>query len=356
MDKRDVLQALSTVRLPDGRSLLESGHVQDVLIERHRSGDHVAVLVDQDWDGGAPPEPVLAAVSAALAPLPGVASARAVPRPRALAERAQAFRPSRRPPSGLPPTARVLGIVSAKGGVGKSTVTVNLAVAFARRGRRVALLDLDIYGFSVPDLMELRELPRPIAGKMSAPLAHGVHVMSLAFFVRGNAPVAWRGPMLGKAIRQFVTDTLWSDEELVLLDLPPGTGDVLMDVLADFPGAEFLVVTTPDRLAARVAERAATLAQRLDHGVLGVVENMAYAVCPHCGGEIRLLGEGGGDALTAALGCDVLARLPFFPPPASGHIHPRASPGGDLYDRLAETIEQRLAARPHAPPKEVPSR
>lgn len=169
-----------------------------------------------------------------------------------------------------------ISIASGKGGVGKSTVAVNLAVALAREGKKVGLVDADIYGFSVPDMMGIDERPG-IDGKEIIPVErHGVKVISMAFFVEENAPVIWRGPMLGKMLTNFFTEVQWGELDYLLLDLPPGTGDVALDVHSMLPSSKEIIVTTPHPTAAFVAARAGAMAKHTEHTILGVIENMSY--------------------------------------------------------------------------------
>ncbi|ADU51614.1 ATPase-like, ParA/MinD [Thermaerobacter marianensis DSM 12885] len=358
MNKRDVLQQVARVRLDDGSHPLADGRVQDVLVEMHGNRAHVAILVDETWDGGSPPPEVQDRLREAVLAMPGVASVRVVPRPRpkgrgvtvpgaAPPGPAAGARggPAARLPEGLE-GARFVAVASGKGGVGKSSVSVNLAVALARRGLRVAILDCDIYGFSVPALIGLERPPALDAdGKVIPGHGHGVDVMSMDFFVQNNSPVAWRGPMLGKALRQFLYDTAWNHPDVVVLDLPPGTGDVALDVQQQFPPMDVLIVTTPDPFAARVAERAGSMAKKMGHRVMGVVENMAYRECSGCGRQEYLLGRGGGDAVAAALGTQVLARIPMEPPPPglrTDGLFPPASGAGRAYEELADAVTTRM--------------
>lgn len=176
-----------------------------------------------------------------------------------------------------------IAIASGKGGVGKSTVTVNLAVALARKGKKVGLIDADIYGFSIPDMMGIEEGPIVEEGTIIPVERFGVKVMSMGFFIRENSPVIWRGPMLGKMLRQFFSDVGWGELDYMLLDLPPGTGDVALDVHQMLPHSKEIIVTTPHATAAFVAARAGSMALQTEHEILGVIENMAYYECSECG-------------------------------------------------------------------------
>jgi len=196
---------------------------------------------------------------------------------------------------------RVYAVASGKGGVGKSSVTVNLAAAMAARGLSVGVLDADIYGHSVPRMMGTTERPTQVESMILPPVAHDVRVISIAMFTQGNTPVVWRGPMLHRALQQFLADVYWGDLDVLLLDLPPGTGDVAISVAQMLPGAELLVVTTPQLAAAEVAERAGAVASQTHQRIAGVIENMSYLVCAHCGEQTEVFGSGGGATVAAAL-------------------------------------------------------
>ena len=213
---------------------------------------------------------------------------------------------------------RVYAVASGKGGVGKSSVTVNLAAAMAARGLSVGLLDADIYGHSVPRMMGTADRPTQVESMILPPIAHDVKVISIAQFTQGNAPVIWRGPMLHRALQQFLADVYWGDLDVLLLDLPPGTGDVAISVAQLIPNAEILVVTTPQMAAAEVAERAGAIALQTRQRIVGVVENMSGLVLPD-GTTMQIFGEGGGnqvaERLTRAVGADVplLGQIPLDP-------------------------------------------
>lgn len=197
---------------------------------------------------------------------------------------------------------KVYAIVSGKGGVGKSSVTVNLAVALAAAGHKVGVLDADIYGHSVPRMLGVTGLPTPVENMIMPPTGHGVKVISTGMFTKGNAPIVWRGPMLHRAMQQFLADVFWGDLDYLLLDLPPGTGDVAISLAQLLPGAELIVVTTPQLAAAEVAERAGALAAQTRQRIAGVIENMSYLLCPHCGERMDVFGSGGGKKVAASLG------------------------------------------------------
>ena len=211
---------------------------------------------------------------------------------------------------------RVYAVTSGKGGVGKSSVTANLAAAMAAQGLSVGVVDADIYGFSIPRMLGVDRVPTQLDGMIVPPVAHGVKVISIGMFVEDKQPVVWRGPMLHRAVQQFLSDVFWGDLDVLLLDLPPGTGDVTISVAQLLPNAEILVVTTPQTAAAEVAERTGLIATQTNQKVVGVIENMSYM--PQAdGSRLEIFGSGGGgrvsDSLTRTLGYEVplLAQLPL---------------------------------------------
>jgi len=205
---------------------------------------------------------------------------------------------------------RVIGVSSGKGGVGKSTVTVNLAVALAKAGHSVGLLDADVYGFSVPKMLGTDHDPIILGDVVVPTSAHGVKCLSMGYFVPDDQPVIWRGPMLHKAIQQFLTDAYWGQPDFLLVDMPPGTGDVALTLAEVMPRAEIIVVTTPQPAAQRVAQRSAFAARRLKLSVRGVVENMSWFTGDD-GTRYELFGAGGGETLAADLGIPLLGKVPL---------------------------------------------
>ncbi|MFE3177214.1 Mrp/NBP35 family ATP-binding protein [Amycolatopsis sp. NPDC059090] len=206
---------------------------------------------------------------------------------------------------------RVYCVASGKGGVGKSSVTVNLAVAMAERGLSVGVVDADIYGHSVPRMLGAREKPTKVDTMIMPPQAHGVKVISIGMFTPGNTPVVWRGPMLHRALQQFLADVFWGDLDILLLDLPPGTGDIAISVAQLIPNAEILVVTTPQQAAAEVAERAGAIAMQTRQRVAGVIENMSWLETP-TGERIEVFGAGGGQTVADSLSKSVGSTVPLL--------------------------------------------
>jgi ATP-binding protein involved in chromosome partitioning len=209
---------------------------------------------------------------------------------------------------------RVYCVASGKGGVGKSSVTVNLAVALAQEGLRVGVVDADVYGFSIPRMLGTERRPTQVDDMILPPLAHEVKVISIGMFVPGNQPVVWRGPMLHRALQQFLGDVFWGDLDVLLLDLPPGTGDIAISVAQLIPNAEILIVTTPQKAAAEVAERAGSIALQTHQRIAGVIENMSWLELPD-GTRQEVFGAGGGQVVA-----DSLTRLIGAPVPLLGQI------------------------------------
>src|SRR3954469_25860357 len=206
---------------------------------------------------------------------------------------------------------RVLLIASGKGGVGKSSVTANLAVALARRGRSVAVVDADVWGFSIPRMLGVDRPPVVIDQMLVPPEVHGVRCISMGFFAEEDQAVIWRGPMLHKALEQFLTDVYWDDPEYLLVDLPPGTGDISISLSQFLPRGEMVIVTTPQPAAQRVAQRAASMAEKVSLQVLGVIENMSWFTADD-GTRYELFGAGGGTTLAERIGVPLLGQIPLL--------------------------------------------
>jgi len=207
---------------------------------------------------------------------------------------------------------RVLAIASGKGGVGKSSVTTNLAVALAQRGHKVAAVDADVWGFSMPRMLGIDRPPTIIDDVIVPPDANGVTLISMGFFAREDQPVVWRGPMLHKALEQFLTDVHWGEPDFLVVDMPPGTGDIALSMAQFLPRAEVVIVTTPQPAAQKVAQRAAYMARKVNLQVVGVIENMSWFRCDH-DTTYNLFGEGGGEELAAQLDVPLLGQVPLVP-------------------------------------------
>ncbi|PGZ98919.1 chromosome partitioning protein ParA [Bacillus pseudomycoides] len=241
-----------------------------------------------------------------------------------------------------------LAVASGKGGVGKSTVSVNLAVSLARLGKKVGIVDADIYGFSVPDMMGIEKRP-VVRGDRIIPVERfGVKVISMGFFVEDNAPVIWRGPMLGKMLNHFFTEVEWGDLDYLVLDLPPGTGDVALDVHSMLPSCKEIIVTTPHPTAAFVAARAGAMALRTEHEIIGVVENMSYFESKVTGEKEYVFGKGGGEKLAEELQTVVLGEIPLQQPDWNAEefapsVYDEAHRIGVIYKQIAKQVIERAA-------------
>jgi ATP-binding protein involved in chromosome partitioning len=225
----------------------------------------------------------------------------------ALATRLRGGRPERTVQ--LDPTTRVIAIASGKGGVGKSTLTANIAAALAERGESVGVLDADVYGYSIPHVLGVTQRPIVVDSMIIPPVRGELKLMSIGFFAEDNGPIMWRGPMLHKALEQFLSDVHWGAIDTLVVDMPPGTGDVAISLGQLLPRAEAVIVTTPQPAAQKVAVRAAIMAQKTGMRITGVIENMSYLV----GTGQELFGAGGGDALAAEIEAPLLGRVPFDP-------------------------------------------
>jgi ATP-binding protein involved in chromosome partitioning len=236
---------------------------------------------------------------------------------------------------------RVYAVASGKGGVGKSSVTVNLAAALAARGLAVGVVDADIYGHSVPRMLGAEGAPTRVEDMIMPPQSHGVKVISIGMFTSGNAAVVWRGPMLHRALQQFLADVYWGDLDVLLLDLPPGTGDIAISVAQLLPNAEILVVTTPQTAAAEVAERAGAIALQTHQRVVGVIENMSWLELPD-GSRMEVFGAGGGEAVAESLTRTIGAQVPVL---GQIPLDTRVREGGDAGSPIVLTQPDAPAAK-----------
>jgi ATP-binding protein involved in chromosome partitioning len=346
--EEQVRAALHEVRDPEiGRPIDDLGMLAGVAIE----GERVTVDVLLTIAGCPLQDRITGDVTAALAPL-GVTDVDVRMSPMSEEQRSTLVGKLRGPSA--PQQQRtfftgsktvVIAVASGKGGVGKSSVTVNLAAALAAEGHRVGILDADVWGFSVPRMMGISG--RPVGfNDMILPLeSHGVKIISMGFFVDEETPVIWRGPMLHKAIEQFLGDVYWGDLDFLLCDLPPGTGDVSISLASFLPGASMLVVTTPQEAARKVAERAGKMAERTNLKPIGVIENMSWFVCPHCGERERIFGEGGGQEAADTLGVELLGQVPLLPALRTGGdvgvpivVSDPDSPAGEALREAARAI------------------
>jgi ATP-binding protein involved in chromosome partitioning len=316
-----VLEALRPVEDPEiHQSIVDLDMVKEVAIDGGRVAVTVALTV-----AGCPLKPeITRRVSEAIQPLDGVESVDVDltvmddEQRQAVASRLrqQHAAPADGKPARVNPftdaRTRVLAIASGKGGVGKSSVTTNLAVALARRGHKVAAVDADVWGFSMPRMLGIDHAPVVIDDVIIPPEANGVNLISMGFFAREDQPVVWRGPMLHKALEQFLTDVHWDEPDFLVVDMPPGTGDIALSMAQFLPRAEVIIVTTPQPAAQRVAQRAAYMSQKVNLDVMGVIENMSWFRGDD-GKAYELFGAGGGQELADQLGVPLLGQVPLVP-------------------------------------------
>ncbi|MQA16361.1 MAG: P-loop NTPase [Pseudonocardiaceae bacterium] len=313
IDADRVRAAVAAVADPEiGRPLGELGMLGEVTCGRR---GRVRVAVSLTTRDCPVTEQLRAAVTEAASAVDGVRGVEvvlSVMGVRQRAELAQQLKATTTPVTGaLGSSTRVYAVASGKGGVGKSTVTANVAAELARSGQRVGVLDADVWGYSMPQLFGVRRSPVSFGELMLPVPAHGVSLMSVGFFVDDGQPVVWRGPMLHKAIQQFLSDTHWGELDVLLIDLPPGTGDVTLTLLELLPDAALLAVTTPQPAAHEVAGRVVRMAREAGMPIAGVVENMTAAVCRCCGQDTPVFGEGGGARLAAQAEAPLLGQVPL---------------------------------------------
>ena len=342
--KEEVRQALRQVLDPDiGKPIEDVGMLKDIRVENGKVDIDILLTI-----AGCPlKDRINSDVTGAVMPLPGVETVQVNLGTMSEEQRQQVVSRLRggRPPEQLQTfftdgKTTVISIASGKGGVGKSSVTVNLAAALAAEGHRVGVVDVDVWGFSVPRMMGVSGQPVAVNNLMMPLEAHGVKVISMGFFVPEERPVIWRGPMLHKAVNQFLGDVYWGELDFLLADLPPGTGDVSISMAAFLPGAQMLLVTTPQEAARKVAERAGKMAEQTRQRVCGVIENMSFYVCPHCGERDAIFGEGGGQEAAQTLGVPLVAQIPLMPQLREGGdtgtpivvSHPESAAGVALRD------------------------
>jgi ATP-binding protein involved in chromosome partitioning len=311
-----VIEALQAVQDPElNRSVVDLQLVKSVVV----NGEFVRVTVAVPAHDYPLRAELRDRVQAAVAAVPGVGSA-AVDL-AAMSEAEQTALADRLQPAGeggapqnpfLTARTRVLAVSSGKGGVGKSSVTTNLSIALARAGFTVAAVDADVWGFSMPRMLGITRPPMLIDKLIVPPSAHGVRLVSMGFFAREDQPVIWRGPMLHKALEQFLTDVWWDEPQFLIVDMPPGTGDVALSMSQFLPRAEVIVVTTPQPAAQKVAQRAAYMAQKVNLTVTGVIENMSWFRADD-GKSYEIFGHGGGQELADSLGVPLLGQVPLVP-------------------------------------------
>ena len=328
----DLMAALATVEDPEiHRPLTELGMVKHVGSDAE---GRVDVAIFLTVSGCPMRETITTRVTEAIARVPGVTGVKVELDVMDDAQRKtlrETVRGTDTPTNEIPfakpgSLTRVYAVASGKGGVGKSSVTVNLAVAMAASGLKVGVVDADIYGFSIPRMLGVTGKPTAMEGMILPLESHGVKVISIGMFTPENTPVVWRGPMLHRALQQFLADVWWGDLDVLLLDLPPGTGDIAISVAQLLPSAEILVVTTPQLAAQEVAQRAGAISLQTHQKLAGVIENMSGFPCPHCGDVVDVFGSGGGAAVAESLTRLVGAEVPLL---GQVPIDVRLREGGD---------------------------
>jgi ATP-binding protein involved in chromosome partitioning len=300
--KEDVLKALAAVKDPElGRDVVSLHMIDGVEV----AGDAVTFTLNLTTPACPLRSRLEEAARAAVGEIPGVGRVEMKTGSSVYATRDYAEAEV------LKGVKNIIAVASGKGGVGKSTVAVNLACALAASGARVGILDADVYGPNVPLMMGVRSAPAVRDERIIPPVAHGVKVASLGFFYSEETPVIWRGPLVAGAVRQLLTQVEWGELDYLVCDLPPGTGDASLTLAQTVPLGGILIVTTPQDAALSIAAKALAMFKRLDAPILGVVENMSYFVCPHCGGRTDIFSSGGGRKIAAERGVDYLGEIPL---------------------------------------------
>ncbi|GAA1619387.1 MULTISPECIES: Mrp/NBP35 family ATP-binding protein [Brevibacterium] len=352
-----VREALTTVIDPEiRRNIVDLDMVSDIAVD----GGTVTVTVLLTISGCPLKDTITRDTEAAVGRLEGVTEVvvelgTMTPEQRtAMREKLQGPGGTREVPFAKPESlTKVYAVASGKGGVGKSSVTANLAAALAAKGLRVGLVDADIYGFSIPTMLGLSGQPTRVDDMIIPQVAHDVKVMSIGMFVPGNQAVVWRGPMLHRALQQFLTDVFWGDLDILLLDLPPGTGDIAISVAQLLPNSELLVITTPQQASAQVAERAGAIATQTNQPIAGVIENMSWMELPD-GTRMDVFGTGGGQTVAENLAAttntevELLTQIPLDTLVREGSdagtpvvLSRPDSPAAQAFDSLAERLAQR---------------
>ncbi|MDX6556438.1 MAG: ATP-binding protein involved in chromosome partitioning [Miltoncostaeaceae bacterium] len=350
IDRDAVIAALRPVQDPElRRSIVDLGMVGDIRVKR----GNVEVGIKLTVAGCPLKAEIQRRVSEALAVLPGVETVRVTLDTMTDDERRSlrhnvAGGPARPSPFAEGSATTVIAIASGKGGVGKSSITANLAVALAAQGASVGLLDADVYGYSMPRMMGVQR-PAVMVEDLIMPVdSHGVRLMSIGFLTEEDSPVIWRGPMLHKALTSFVTDVYWDEPDYLLVDLPPGTGDVSLSIAQLLPTATIVIVTTPQLTAQRVARRAAGMAARVNLQVAGVIENMSWFIAPDTGTRYEVFSGGGGQTLADELGVPLLGQIPLESAVAEAGDHGlpvvAAQPDSPAAKALLATAERVVAA------------
>ena len=347
LNEAAILEALKSVRDPErGADIVSLGMISGLVLKQGNVGFSIEVAPER----GPALEPLRKEAERVVAALPGVLSATAVL--TAHSEKAPPEAPSARPGRQaaqqplMPSVERIVAVASGKGGVGKSTTAVNLALALTAAGHSVGILDADIYGPSLPLMLGITERPTSPDGKVLDPIsAWGLKAMSIGFLVPADTPTIWRGPMVMGALEQLMRDVAWGPLDIMIVDMPPGTGDVQLTMAQRVPLAGAVIVSTPQDLALIDARKGLNMFRKVDVPVLGVIENMSYFVCPHCGGRSDVFTHGGARRAAEAMGVDFLGELPLDMAIREGSDGGRPivasdpqGPHADAYRAIADTV------------------
>jgi ATP-binding protein involved in chromosome partitioning len=335
IEKSTVLDALKSVKDPDlGRDIVSLDFVKNLVID----GGSVSFTIELTTPACPVKDQMRDEAKAAVSALPGVSTVEI--------EMTASVRSAVAPQAGrapIPGVKNVIAVGAGKGGVGKTTVAVNLAVALAKYGGRVGVIDGDVYGPNVPIMLGVSAQLESDSGKIVPAERHGIRVVSMGFLTKDDAPIIWRGPMLHGVVRQFFQDVRWGELDYLVIDMPPGTGDVALSLSQTVPVAGAIVVTTPQNVALADSRRAIAMYKKLDIPTLGVVENMSHYVCPSCSHQSDIFGQGGGERMAEEMGVPFLGGIPIYEPIRAGSdtgtppvIGEPDSPAAQSFLRIAE--------------------
>lgn len=304
VSEQEVMNILSRVKDPEiGASIVKMGMVKKVEIK----GNDVTVYVDLTTPACPLKDEVESRVKEALAQIKDIGKIEVIVGAKVHSTR------SIMPEDTLPSVKNVIAIASGKGGVGKTTIACNLAIALSNFGAKVGILDGDIYGPSVPRIIGVKEPPKTDGKKIFPPIVHNVKVMSVGFFITEDTPLIWRGPIISNVLRQLIMDVEWGELDYLIVDLPPGTGDIPLTLAQTLPLAGVIIVTTPQPTAYMIATKALQMFKKLNANILGIIENMSYFICPNCGAKHDIFGYGGGKSIAEKLGVPFLGEVPLDP-------------------------------------------